>query len=111
MDYSSASKLCNSPLDYDFYEALSSLVNLWSITINLDSDTVFEIGDFAFSKFDRQNVYSYSIHISGNGIISRIANYAFYDLPSSGYIGLKVNSINYISVHILLIGSSLMIQV
>jgi hypothetical protein len=90
--------LRNSPPDYDLYDAFSSLVNLDWLTISLDSDTVHEIPDYAFGK-SNQPKYLSEIYIHGNGVISRIGNYAFYNLPSIRFIFLSSNSIQYISAH------------
>ncbi len=94
-DSSSAPKLRNSPPDYDFYEAFSSLVNLFRLVINLDNDTVHQIPDYAFDKSNQQK-YLFEIRFIGNSI-SIIGNYAFYNLPSIQKIYFKVNSIQYIS--------------
>jgi hypothetical protein len=96
-DQSSAPKLRNSPPDYNLYEAISSLVYLRYLCISLDSDTVHEIPDYAFGKSSNQQNDLLDIDIRGHFSISRIANYAFYNLPSIERINFEVNSIQYIS--------------
>jgi hypothetical protein len=93
----STSKLRNSPPDYDFYEALSSLVNAVELYINLDSDTVHEIPDYAFNKSNYQQIHLEIIDFMGNYSISRIGNFAFHNMPSIRIIGFYVNSIQTIS--------------
>ncbi len=92
------SKLRNSPPDYDFYEAFSSLVNLKILYIRLDSDTVHEIPDYAFDKSNNQNTNLETINLWANSI-SRIGNYAFYNLLSIGVISINANSTQNISAH------------
>jgi hypothetical protein len=95
----STSKLRNSPPDYDFYEAFISLVNAVELYINLDSDTVHEIPDYAFNKSNHQQINLEIIEFMGNYGISRLGNYAFHNMPSIRIIGFNVNSIQTISEH------------
>jgi hypothetical protein len=95
----STSKLSNSPPNYDFYEAFSSLVNAVEIDINLDSDTVHVIPDYAFSNSSHQQKNLEIIDFNGNYTISRIGNFAFHSMPFIRIIGFNVYSIQTISEH------------
>ncbi len=94
-----SSKLRNIPPDYDFYLALSSLEKLVDIHINLDSDIVHEIPDHAFDRTDNQFIYLIEISFNRNYSISRIGNYAFYNMTAIKKIYFNVNSIQNISAH------------
>jgi hypothetical protein len=92
------SKLRNSPPDYDIYKAFSSLVYLKDLSINLDSNTIHEIPDNAFDKSNYQQIYLEKIYFI-ESFVSRIGNYALYNLSSISEISFFVNSIQSISAH------------
>ncbi len=91
---SADSKLRNNPPEYDFYKAFNSLVNLTDLVIRTDGDTVHEIPDYAFSN---QQTLLKQISVYG-GPISRIGNYAFFNLSSVTLIDISP-PIQKISAH------------
>jgi hypothetical protein len=68
------------------------------LDINLNKYTVHEIPDYAFAKSNRQQIHFETLNFWVNSI-SRIVNYAFYNLHSIRVISINANSIQNISAH------------
>jgi hypothetical protein len=94
-----ASKLRNNPPKFDLYAALSSFVNLEVISLSLEYNSVHDIPDHAFRDINgKQNNLEY-IEFNGYFILSRIGNYAFYDIPNLSFIRFNSITIKNISAH------------
>ncbi len=92
-------KLVNSPPDYDLYAALSSLVNVKYININLEWNASHEIPDYAFRVINGKQNRLKSIIFKGQFNISRIGNYAFYPIANLSQILMSSIPIGFINAH------------
>jgi hypothetical protein len=86
---SSPNQLRNYEPDYSFWKAFSSLTYAVQIDISL-SDGSHEIPDNAFEPINGpQNDVNYIAFEKNNFEISRIGNYAFYELPNLLIVGFS----------------------
>jgi hypothetical protein len=91
------SRLRNSPPDYDLYAAFSSLIKAESIQIILDHNFKNEIPDYAFKKINIPQIALEEIVFEGD--ISKIGNYAFWELTNLRFLGFNVKSVEFITSH------------
>ena len=84
------SKLVNDPPVYDLYKAISSLVNLEQVFINLGSHMIHEVPDRALQRtaFEQQKNLKF-VEWYGYFTISRIGSDVFTDLPNVEQIVFK----------------------
>jgi hypothetical protein len=95
----SNSRLFNDPPEFDLYKALSSLIKVRLIIICLGYNISHDIPDYAFQIIDGPQNSLSDIYFAGEFEISRIGNYAFYNIPNLESIIIENVTIHYITAH------------
>lgn len=91
-------RLVNKMPEYNFYSAISSLVNLQMLILNLDSRNVHEMPWFSFRPLNGIASNLASIYFYGYDKII-LGNYAFYEFPNLNMIYLREHQIDYVPIH------------
>ncbi len=73
-------KLRNNPPNYDIYQAFTSLPNLESIAISLETETSHEMPENAFYRTNSRQNFLNEIVFKGEFSLKAMKNYAFYGL-------------------------------